>query len=125
MSFVEAIQTCFSKYANFHGRALRSEFWYFVLFLLLAGTCVGAIDLLAFGTRDGAGPLALIFTLATLLPNIAVSVRRLHDHNKSGWLLLLVLIPFVGAVLLIVWWCQRGDEGPNRFGPPQLVAPGR
>ncbi len=125
MSFVEAIQTCFSKYANFHGRALRSEFWYFVLFLLLAGTCVGAIDLLAFGAHDGAGPLALIFTLATLLPNIAVSVRRLHDHNKSGWLLLLILIPFVGIVLLIVWWCQRGDEGPNRFGPPQLVAPGR
>lgn len=125
MSFVEAIQTCFTKYADCNGRALRSEFWYFMLFLLLAGSCAGALDLLFFGVRDGAGPFALVFTLATLLPYIAVSARRLHDRGKSGWLLLLILIPFVGIVLLLVWCCQPGDEGPNRFGPPQLIAPGR
>lgn len=125
MSFVEAIQTCFAKYATANGRALRSEFWYFILFLLLAGSVVSVLDVLVFGARDGAGPLALLFTLVTLLPNVAVSIRRLHDIDKSGWLLLLVLIPLVGAVLLIVWCCRRGDDGPNRFGPPQLTAPGR
>lgn len=125
MTFTEAVQSCFAKYVTFTGRALRSEFWYFVLFILLGGVVTNFIDIAILGTPEGGGPLTLIFSLGTFLPNIAVSVRRLHDIGKSGWFLLLVLIPLVGIILLIVWFARKGDERPNEYGPPQLSAPGR
>jgi uncharacterized membrane protein YhaH (DUF805 family) len=103
MTFGESIRTCFLKYATFEGRATRSEYWWFELFLF------GGL-LLHFVSED----LSLVFTLATLLPGVAVWVRRLHDIDKSGWFALLVFIPLIGWIFLIVWAMQEGKE-PNRF----------
>ena len=66
-------------------------------------------------------PLNSLANLALLLPNLAVGARRLHDTDRSGWFLLLVFIPLIGIIILIVWWCQRGTAGPNRFGPDPLA----
>lgn len=125
MTFAEAVQACFSKYVTFSGRALRSEFWYFVLFIVVGGVATNIIDIVVLGAPSGGGPVTLLFSLATFLPHLAVSVRRLHDIGKSGWFLLLLLIPLIGIIILIVWFARRGDEGPNEYGPPQLFAPGR
>ena len=76
----------------------------------------GGIQELYIDAMTGIGLLAALFALATVLPTIAVSVRRLHDLDKSGWLLLIGLIPLVGAIILLVWACQEGTRGPNRFG---------
>lgn len=104
MTFVESIRTCFAKYASFSGRAARSEYWWFVLFTLIASTVLGFISEI----------VSAIFSLAVLLPSIAVGVRRLHDVDKSGWFLLLWFIPVIGWIILIVWAVQEGKE-PNRF----------
>ena len=126
MSFTEAVSSVLGKYATFSGRARRSEYWWWVLFLLLVGFVAGLIDamviapMLGFSSSDSlAGqPLSLIITLALLIPGLAVSVRRLHDIDKSGWWLLISLIPLIGLLLLIYFAVQPGTEGPNRFGPP-------
>jgi uncharacterized membrane protein YhaH (DUF805 family) len=109
MTFGESISTCFSKYATFNGRAPRSEYWWFVLFTFLVSLATGMVS----QTLSG------LFSLAVLLPSLAVGVRRLHDIDKSGWFLLLGLIPIVGWIILIVWAAQEGKE-PNRFS---AVAP--
>lgn len=105
MTFGEAIKTCFSKYADFNGRAPRSEYWWWTLFVLLASLAAGLIN-------DKVGGL---LSLATLLPGLAVSARRLHDTNRSGWFQLLMFIPLIGWIVLLVWMVQEGRE-PNRFG---------
>lgn len=99
MSFADAIQVCFNKYATFEGRASRAEFWWFYLFnfLLSSLTCGVAC-------------------LATIIPSYAVGARRLHDTGRSGWLQLLGLIPFVGLIL-IYWFAIDGDQGNNQYGP--------
>ena len=104
MTFGESIRTCFSKYAAFDGRASRSEFWWFFLFTFLASAAAGVVS----ETLSG------LFSLAVLLPSLAVGARRLHDVDKSGWFLLLWLIPIIGWIILIVWAAQEGKE-PNRF----------
>lgn len=117
MSFPEAIQAGFQNYVNFSGRALRSEYWFWFLFAVLAQVVLTIVDLVS-----GIGLLALLFSLACLLPGLAVSVRRLHDLDKSGWFLFIAAIPIVGAIILIVWFCQEGTRGANRFGGPRTVA---
>ncbi len=118
MTFTDAIKTCFQNYATFRGRAGRPEFWYFVLFILVVNLLFGFIDGIVFGDRIYLGPFATIFDLATLLPLLAVGARRLHDIGKSGWWLLLGLIPLVGAIVLI-WWCiQKGEVGENKWDVP-------
>lgn len=107
MSFVDAIKTCFSKYADFNGRALRSEYWWFVLFIMLVGMGLSIIN----------DTLALLFYLATMLPSVAAAARRLHDTDRSGWMQLIGLIPIVGWLIMIYFLAQKGS-GPNRFGPP-------
>lgn len=104
MTFVDSVRTCFSKYADFNGCASRSEFWWWALFDL-----VGAIALGVISDRVSAA-----FTLATLLPYFAVTTRRLHDTDRSGWLQLLAFIPIVGWILLIVWCAQEG-KSPSRY----------
>ena len=105
MSFFEAVSTCFRKYAEFDVRASRPEFWWFTLFLVLPGTATGIVDMaLGFGWTS-MGPVNGIFTLATIVPVIAVGARRLHEINKSGWWQMISLTG-IGIILLIYWWCQ-------------------
>ncbi len=117
MGFSEAIQTCFSKYVTFSGRAQRSEFWYFILFTILGSIAIGILESLAFGwSLLGRGGLSSLFDLVVLLPSISVAVRRLHDLEKSGWWWWLWLIPIVGWIILVIWYSTKGTFGGNRFG---------
>lgn len=122
MDFQTAVQTCFQKYATFDGRAPRSELWWFVLFNVLVGIVLNIVDGVLFHRGFGhTGVLGLIFNLAVLLPSLAVGARRLHDLGKSGWWQLLLLIPLIGALVLIYWYIQEGEDRPNDYGPPTLV----
>jgi uncharacterized membrane protein YhaH (DUF805 family) len=116
MDFGEAISTCFSKYATFAGRATRPEYWYWVLFSVIASLIFGVVQLGV--SVEGGQALGLIFNLATLVPSIAVAARRLHDTDRSGWWQLLVFIPVIGWILLLIWLAQRGTPDSNRFGWP-------
>ncbi len=120
MNFQQAVQSVFSNYASFLGRASRSEFWWFQLFLLLGGIVAGLLDFFGNFNMLGGSPLATLFWLATIVPDLAVTVRRLHDTDASGWWILLGLIPLIGMIVLIVWWCLEGSRGYNRFGPDPL-----
>ena len=120
MGFGEAIATCFRKYADFKGRARRPEYWWWYLFFTLVLFGLSIIDLVI-AAVGGPGILSLLGYLALLLPWLAVGVRRLHDTDRSGWMFLLLLIPLVGGIILIVFWCQRGTDGPNRFGSDDLA----
>ena len=117
MSFQEAISRCFSNYVNFQGRAARPEYWWWVLFIVIVSVVLGFVDGLLFGANaSGVGILGGLFTLATFLPGLGVSVRRLHDVDKSGWWLLIAFIPIIGALVLLFFVVQAGTPGPNRFG---------
>ncbi|MDC4435799.1 DUF805 domain-containing protein [Acinetobacter baumannii] len=105
-NYQQAIFTCFKKFADFKGRARRREFWYFELF------CVLLSLLLSFMNED----LATLAMLITLIPNIAVNVRRLHDINRSGWWMLIALVPIVGVLLLLFWAAQEGNPLANQYG---------
>ena len=120
MTFTQAIAAGFQNYVNFTGRAARSEFWYWVLFAVLASLVAGLIDLALFG-ESTISPINTLVGLALFLPGLAVSVRRLHDIDRSGWWVLLVLIPIIGIIVLIIWNCTKGTVGPNRFGPDPLA----
>ncbi len=100
------------KYAEFNGRAQRAEYWYFALFNVLISIALTLPETLINNTQF----LANIYSLAVLVPGIAVTVRRLHDINKSGWYLLVALIPCVGAIILLIWTIQDSDPGPNEYG---------
>ncbi len=107
------------KYAVFGGRAQRKEYWYFLLFTVLANVGCLILDRY-FGTRHPSARVGLIggiFALAALIPTLAVSVRRLHDTGKSGWYLLLGLIPLLGAIVLLVFMAQPTVAGSNAYGP--------
>ena len=113
MTFPESIQTCLAeKYMDFSGRADRSEYWWFFLFQLLLNVVV---SLTAAISENLSAILTLIVGLGLLLPGLAVAVRRLHDTNRSGWWLLLMLIPILGWIWLIVLYLIKGDEGPNDY----------
>jgi uncharacterized membrane protein YhaH (DUF805 family) len=103
--FVDAIKICLGKYADFNGRASRSEYWWFFLFTFIVYVVTAFLPF-----------ISLIAVLALLVPSISAAVRRLHDTDRSGWWYLIFLVPFVGAIVLIVFLCQRGTEGQNRFG---------
>jgi uncharacterized membrane protein YhaH (DUF805 family) len=106
------------KYAVFSGRARRKEYWMFFLFNIIFAFVAMIVDN-ALGTaieERGYGLVYFLYTLAVLLPGIAVSVRRLHDVGKSGWFLLIILIPFVGAIWFLVLACTAGNPGKNAYG---------
>jgi uncharacterized membrane protein YhaH (DUF805 family) len=114
MDFVTAVKTVLvQKYANFSGRAMRSEYWWYTLFAIVASLVLYFLDMMM-----GTQLLQPIFALATLLPGIGVCVRRLHDLDKSGWWILIAFIPLIGALVLLYWFCQPGTPGANQFGPP-------
>jgi uncharacterized membrane protein YhaH (DUF805 family) len=125
MDFMTAVKTCLTKkYATFSGRALRSEYWFFYLFIVLGGIAATIIDVVILGRFvDDFGPIHAIFTLATFLPVIAAGARRLHDNDRSGWWQLIIFIPVVGVIVLIVFMATKGTESDNRFGTPPRMVP--
>jgi uncharacterized membrane protein YhaH (DUF805 family) len=152
MGFGEAIRVCLMKYVDFNGRARRSEYWWFVLFALLVGIATAVIDRIVapeYVAAHGRGPVGMLASLALLLPSIAVSVRRLHDIDRTGWwigifyvaiivlaffaigaaftghaaaALIMLLMILALCIWLIVWFATKGTAGPNRFGPDPLAS---
>jgi uncharacterized membrane protein YhaH (DUF805 family) len=119
MDFMTAVRTCFSKYVDFSGRARRSEFWYFVLFTFLVGIVTNIVDAILgtdYDTGSG-GLISTVVSLGLLLPSVAVAVRRLHDIDKSGWWILIGIIPIVGWIIVIIWYCTDTKPGDNQYGP--------
>ena len=103
------------KYAVFHGRAGRAEYWTFTLINYAIFILLGALGR---ATDSGAlGAIGMIFVAAQIVPGLAVTVRRLHDTDRSGWLILIALIPILGALALLFFMLVRGTQGENRFGP--------
>jgi uncharacterized membrane protein YhaH (DUF805 family) len=110
--------TVLKKYAQFDGRARRKEYWYFALFNFIVMVVLIGIDF-SVGSGSAAmgfGVLSGIYLLATLIPNLAVSIRRLHDTNRSGWWILIGLIPFIGGIAIIVLMVLEGTAGHNQYG---------
>jgi len=123
MGFAEAVQSCFKQYVGFTGRARRSEYWWFALFGLIVGIVANLIDTVL-GTMSedtNVGVLGTIVSLALLLPTLAVAIRRLHDTSRTGWWILIGLIPIVGWIILLVFYVQ--DSHPdNTYGPSPKAA---
>ncbi len=144
MGFVETIKHNFSHYATFSGRAQRSQFWWWYLFLVIVSAVLNVIDSLIgwgigkqtyeFTMNDqitqfespGVGFLALIWGLVVLIPTLAVMARRLHDTDRSGWWILwgylLAIVCCIGFIILLVFWIQRGTTGENKYGPDPLTS---
>lgn len=101
LEFMEACKMYWKRYAEFEGRSRRSEYWWAYLMTFILGIIPG---------------VNYIAWLACIIPSLAIGVRRLHDIGKSGWNLLLGLIPLAGAIILIIWFCQDGQVGPNEYG---------
>ena len=114
MNFTEAVSSVFSKYAVFSGRAGRPEFWWFALFNVIASFVLAFVDSLFFGREV----LGIIYGLGVLLPGLGVAIRRLHDIDRSGWWILVGLIPLIGWIVLLIWYIRPGTPGPNQYGPP-------
>jgi uncharacterized membrane protein YhaH (DUF805 family) len=115
MSFTDAVKSCLSQYVGFAGRARRSEFWYFYLFTIVVGLVALTIDRVILNSGN-IGVVGSLVSLLLLLPELAVGARRLHDTGRSGWWLLIGLIPVIGVIVLIVFWVQD-SEGDNAHGP--------
>jgi uncharacterized membrane protein YhaH (DUF805 family) len=114
MSFQDAIKAVLGNYAQFDGRARRSEYWYWVLAVIVAEVVVLGIR----SVSNGLGQiLYIVLILAVLVPSLAVAVRRLHDTGRSGWWILIGLIPIIGAIVLIVFYVQDSEPGANEHGP--------
>ncbi len=121
VSFMEAIVSAMtSNYCRFSGRASRSEFWWFWLFSWILAVVVSLI----FSSSETGNLIASsVVSLILLLPTLGLCVRRLHDIGKSGWCLLIGLIPLVGAIILIVWYCNPSIQEANQYGPvPNTVS---
>jgi len=150
MGFGQAVSTCFSKYATFSGRAPRSEYWFFYLFYVIASVVLTVLDMMIFGIDNPYSPLSSIFSLAVLLPYLAVTARRFHDIGRSGWWILWFILIMFGGVILglllmmisevlgglvmaaavlgvmivqIVWLASKGTMGDNAYGVDPLAAP--
>lgn len=129
-SLAIATRTVLSKYATFSGRATRSEFWWWALAVLIIFAVTrlvdGAVILPALGFEafqdEGGQPLSVVVALILIIPNMAVGVRRLHDIGRTGWWLLLGLVPVVGTLVLIYFYIQPSDAEENQFGPARPFA---
>ncbi len=124
MGFVESIETCFTKYFVFSGRATRSEYWYFGLFWLIGVIIASQVDLtlnpelLELETawyEQPIGPVELIFELAIFIPFLSVAIRRLHDVNRSGWWWL-IPITIIGIIPYFYWMMKPSDAKSNKYG---------
>ena len=113
--YLEALK----KYAVFSGRSRRKEYWYFVLFNIIVAIVLAGIDALlgTFSSSSNIGLLSGIYSLAILIPSLAVTVRSLHDIDRSGWWIFINLIPLIGSIVLLVFAVMDGTPGSNRYGP--------
>ena len=123
MGFGAAIKSFWSNYSTFKGRSRRSEYWWIQLFLVLTNLAVAAIDLALmngdidrFIANGGGGIVGLVWILVTIVPALAVLVRRLHDTGKSGWWVLIGFVPVAGTIVLFVFSVLDSDAGKNRYG---------
>jgi uncharacterized membrane protein YhaH (DUF805 family) len=125
MTLTQSVSSCFKNYATLKGRASRSEFWFFYLFIIIVSPVLSIIT--SFAADSGSeiittlwAGLYVIFYLAVLLPSLAVTVRRLHDVNESGWWLLIYFLPVIGIFVLLYCWCKAGDSNENNYGSPKI-----
>jgi uncharacterized membrane protein YhaH (DUF805 family) len=116
--------TVLKKYTVFTGRARRAEYWYFVLFnaiisiiLGILGKIIGVFNITIGTISSDMNILSALYGLAVLLPSLAVSVRRLHDTGKSGWMILINLIPLIGMIWILILMIRDSDPGDNEYGP--------
>lgn len=123
MSFGTALKAFWSNYRNFKGRARRSEYWFIQLFLVATNLAAAVIDLALmdgdvdrFIANGGGGIVGLIWILATIVPALAVLVRRLHDTNRSGWWALIGFVPILGTIVILVFTVSDSDQSENRYG---------
>ena len=121
----------YRRYADFEGRSCRMEYWMFTLFTVLVGAALVILmvagGVASSGNGEQAGPLfwigiaaIVIWGLASIIPSIAVQVRRFHDQDRSGWMILLGIIPYVGSIIVFVFMCLEGTRGANRYGADPL-----
>lgn len=106
------------RYVQFSGRAMRSEFWSFALVNFGISLVLAVVDAILGTNGNGLGVIGGLYSLAVFLPSIAVSIRRLHDTNRSGWWQLVSLVPVVGGLVMLVLYLLSGTPGANRFGEP-------
>ena len=123
MDFQRALRSFWKRYRDFRGRSRRSEYWFIQLFLVVTNIAVAIIDLALMGwdvdrfiANGGGGIVGLVWILVTIVPALAVLVRRLHDTGKSGWWALVGFLPLVGAVVLLVFTVTDSSPGENKFG---------
>jgi uncharacterized membrane protein YhaH (DUF805 family) len=112
MNMLQSVKTCFSKYLDFNGRAPRSEYWWFHLFNFIIFLILGLLH------KEG---IASLYSLAIFLPGLAVFARRMHDINRSGWFILLFLIPIIGWIIILYFLVTKGTATDNFYGPPPLL----
>ena len=119
VDFGTAVKLGFQRYVDFSGRSTRAEYWWWMLFTLTVTAALIIADTLT-GNSSTFGWLGVLletlFTLATIIPSLALGVRRLHDINRTGWWLLLWFVLLIGWIVLILWAIERGDKGANKYG---------
>ncbi len=120
VTFQNSVRLGFQHYFDFNSRSTRSEYWWWVLFVVISGAALSIVDM-AIGTynyQEGNGVIGGLFGLITLIPGLALGARRLHDINRSGWWLLMWLICWliIPLIILLVWAAKPGDDGPNKYG---------
>lgn len=113
MDFVTAVKTALGKYATFSGRASRPEYWWFIAFYIICSLVAAVID--GAILHSDASPVSSIISIVLLLPCIGVTVRRLHDTGRSGWWILINLLPVIGIIVMIYWLAQPGAKEANKY----------
>lgn len=123
MNSFDYFKKCFRQYADFSSRARRAEYWYFQLYSWLFSFAALILDTYIFGTTlEETGLFGALYSLLIIIPNLAVSVRRLHDTGRSGWTILLTLIPIVGWTALLIFDCEDSQKETNKWGTnPKLI----
>lgn len=117
MTFADSVSICLRKYATFSGRAGRPEYWWFFLFNILVGIAATIVDaILGLQWGNGNGLVSTVAGLALLVPGLAVGARRLHDINRTGWWQLISIVPCIGLIVLLVFFCTGGNRQPNQYG---------
>lgn len=126
MNFGQSIASCLGNYAKFSGRACRSEYWYWTLFLIIIGAICFYIDIefLETDPEEDIGLVSALVDITLFLPSLGVLVRRLHYIGRSGWWFFIILIPFLGFLVLVFWMFKAGDAEANGFGPSPFTSEG-